>query len=60
MQYKFLIFLFLIQHFFSADSFAQTPIIQKGYFQYPFNPGTQQTLSGSMGELRTNHFHGGL
>ncbi|TAH26016.1 MAG: M23 family metallopeptidase [Cytophagales bacterium] len=37
---------------------AQT--IQKGYFQYPFNPGTNQTLSGSMGELRSNHFHGGI
>lgn len=58
MLHRFLAILFLIQQFLLVNLMAQN--IQKGYFQYPFNPGTSQTLSGSMGELRSNHFHGGI
>ncbi len=31
-----------------------------GYFLFPIRPGTQNFLSGTMGELRPNHFHGGI
>lgn len=32
----------------------------KGYFMFPIRPGVQNFLTGNMGELRANHFHGGL
>lgn len=38
---------------------AQQPY-PKGYFQFPYKPGTKASLTGNMGELRSNHFHGGL
>lgn len=40
---------------------SNTPLpIEKGYFTFPIRPGERNFLSGSMGELRNNHFHGGL
>ncbi|MFD3003138.1 M23 family metallopeptidase [Pontibacter toksunensis] len=33
---------------------------QPGYFLFPIKPGERNYLSGSMGEIRSNHFHGGL
>lgn len=32
----------------------------KGYFMFPIKPGQANFLTGNMGELRSNHFHGGL
>ena len=34
--------------------------VAKGYFLFPIDPGHANYLAGSMGELRPNHFHGGL
>ena len=34
--------------------------VAKGYFLFPIDPGRPNLLAGSMGELRPNHFHGGL
>ncbi|QHJ06069.1 M23 family metallopeptidase [Hymenobacter busanensis] len=41
---------------------AQTPADSslRGYFQFPIKPGQPNLLAASMGELRPNHFHGGL
>ena len=36
------------------------PVVPNGYFLFPIAPGKPNFLSGSMGELRPNHFHGGL
>ncbi len=36
------------------------PAVAPGYFLFPIAPGKQSFLAGSMGELRPNHFHGGL
>ena len=36
------------------------PVVPAGYFMFPIAPGQPGTLAGSMGELRPNHFHGGL
>ncbi|MCC3152040.1 M23 family metallopeptidase [Hymenobacter sp. BT770] len=36
------------------------PVVPAGYFQFPIAPGKPGFLAGSMGELRPNHFHGGL
>ncbi len=60
MKYKFLIPFFIFTLFAIGAVYSQELTIQKGYFQYPFNPGGINTLSGSMGELRSNHFHGGI
>ncbi|MDB5262964.1 MAG: peptidase, partial [Adhaeribacter sp.] len=35
-------------------------LIPTGYFQFPIMPGQQNFLAGSMGEIRPNHFHGGI
>ena len=43
---------------------AQNPHLkdkkEKGYYIFPVQPGKQNFLSGTMGELRPGHFHGGL
>ncbi|MDQ3290565.1 MAG: M23 family metallopeptidase [Bacteroidota bacterium] len=39
---------------------AQNPEEAEGYFLFPIHPGRQNFLSGSMGEIRPNHFHGGI
>ncbi|SNC60869.1 Peptidase family M23 [Hymenobacter gelipurpurascens] len=36
------------------------PAVPKGYFLFPIKPGQPNYLAASMGELRPNHFHGGL
>ncbi len=36
------------------------PAVAPGYFLFPIAPGKQSFLAGSMGELRPNHFHGGI
>lgn len=38
---------------------AQT-VLPQGYFTFPINPGQTNYLAANMGELRNNHFHGGL
>ncbi len=39
---------------------AGRPAVAPGYFLFPIAPGKPGSLAGSMGELRPNHFHGGL
>ncbi|TVT43214.1 M23 family metallopeptidase [Hymenobacter setariae] len=39
---------------------ATTVAVAPGYFLLPIMPGQQNFLAASMGELRPNHFHGGL
>ena len=34
--------------------------VQPGYFLFPIQPGILNSLSGGMGDLRSNHFHAGL
>ena len=36
------------------------PAVAPDYFLFPIKPGKQNFLAGSMGEIRPNHFHGGL
>lgn len=36
------------------------PFTTDGYYLFPINPGQQNYLAGSMGELRSSHFHAGL
>ena len=39
---------------------AGRPTVAPGYFMFPIAPGQPGFLAGSMGELRPNHFHGGI
>ena len=39
---------------------AQENLVAPGYFMFPIMPGQQNFLAGSMGEIRPNHFHGGI
>ncbi len=32
----------------------------EGYYMFPINPGQQNYLAGTMGELRSSHFHAGI
>ncbi|MEP0369233.1 MAG: M23 family metallopeptidase [Cyclobacteriaceae bacterium] len=32
----------------------------QGYYMFPINPGQQNYLAGTMGELRSSHFHAGI
>ncbi len=57
MKYR-LLSLLLFGLFYIALS--QYPQYAKNYFLFPIKPGQKNYLSGSMGELRPNHFHGGL
>jgi hypothetical protein len=40
--------------------YAQNQSYPAGYFQFPIKPGQPNSLAGVLGDLRTNHFHGGL
>lgn len=50
------IFLFIIS---ISITFGQYEKL-KGYFLFPIAPGTQNSLAGTFGELRGNHFHSGI
>lgn len=39
---------------------AVDPAAPAGYFRFPIKPGNKNFLAGSMGEIRPNHFHGGI
>lgn len=43
----------------SFKSFGQDFTI-KNYYLFPINPGQQNYLAGTMGELRSSHFHAGI
>ena len=53
-------FLALFFLFSGLNTSAQKPSIEKGYFLFPIRPGEVNYLSGTMGELRPHHFHGGI
>ncbi len=51
--------LYLLTTFIATIAVAQYDL-PKGYFTFPIKPDQQNFLSGSMGELRSNHFHAGI
>ncbi len=48
------------KHLTLAEAAGASAAVPKGYFLFPIAPGQPGFLAGSMGELRPNHFHGGL
>lgn len=49
-----------ILFFFSLFSLFSQPFTTDNYYLFPINPGKQNFLAGTMGELRSSHFHAGL
>ena len=50
----------ILSLFTGFQTFAQKPNPEKGYYLFPIRPGEVNYLAGTMGELRPNHFHGGI
>lgn len=50
----------LFAYLFTTLAAAAQPAPEQGYFMFPIKPGVRNYLSGSMGEIRATHFHGGL
>lgn len=50
----------LIAYVFTTLGLAAQPAPEAGYFMFPIKPGQRNYLSGSMGEIRATHFHGGI
>jgi murein DD-endopeptidase MepM/ murein hydrolase activator NlpD len=55
----FLLFSFSLQAQFNQLTLP-ADLAPPGYFTFPIMPGLPNFLSGSMGEIRPNHFHGGI
>ena len=53
-------FLFLILLCYAAGIKAQPMPDNESGLLFPINPGTPNTLAGTMGELRSSHFHTGI
>jgi hypothetical protein len=50
----------LFAYVFTTLGLAAQPAPESGYFMFPIKPGQRNYLSGSMGEIRATHFHGGI
>src|SRR5690606_24046017 len=50
----------VILPFLYGVAFSQKENYPKNYFSLPVYPGQVNTLSGALGDLRTNHFHAGI
>ncbi|RLD20580.1 MAG: M23 family peptidase, partial [Bacteroidetes bacterium] len=55
---KHLVFIFLL--FAGSWGFSQPAEEEFGYYLFPIKPGVRNTLAGTMGELRSSHFHTGI
>ena len=61
MKFANYIFIILISACLTNALFAQAQsAYPKGYFMFPIKPGQRNYLAANMGELRPNHFHGGM
>ena len=53
--------LFILLFFVGFQSMVAQPMkADTDYYIFPIKPGVQNTLAGSMGELRSSHFHTGI
>ncbi len=55
---KYIVLVFLL--FVGSWGLSQPAEEEFGYFIFPINPGVRNTLAGTMGELRSTHFHTGI
>ena len=45
---------------FTQLAVSQPMVKSEGYYIFPIKPGVRNTLAGTMGELRSSHFHTGI
>lgn len=55
-MHKFLMILMLTQGFYCMGQLEQ----YRSYYQFPINPGQPNYLAGTVGEMRSAHFHTGI
>jgi peptidase M23-like protein len=51
---------FIVLLLLATSGFSQPMEDEFGYFIFPIKPGVRNTLAGTMGELRSTHFHTGI
>jgi Peptidase family M23 len=51
---------FIVLLLLATCGFSQPMEDEFGYFIFPIKPGVRNTLAGTMGELRSTHFHTGI
>jgi hypothetical protein len=54
------VFILFISVFNAFGQFEEDKTEKEGYYLFPIKPGTRNTLAGTMGELRSSHFHTGI
>ncbi len=52
--------IYVLSIFYTFLALAQQEKYPQNYFSFPIKPGQQNYLAGTMGELRSNHFHAGI
>ena len=52
--------LWALLYLFISTSLLAQEFTTDQYYLFPINPGKQNFLAGTMGELRSSHFHAGL
>ena len=57
---RLLIFVGVFGSFASFGQLEENHIYKENYYLFPIKPGIRNTLAGTMGELRSSHFHTGL
>ncbi len=60
LKYASLFLLFFVSWASLNAQYANEPGKRNAYYIFPIKPGERNSLSGTMGELRTTHFHAGI
>ncbi|MCA6073372.1 M23 family metallopeptidase [Fulvivirga sedimenti] len=60
MRYASFILIFLGINFYSQGQASNGNTSRNDYYIFPIKPGERNSLSGTMGELRSSHFHAGI
>ena len=55
-----LLFYLVFSTYFSSAQLSEEINYSDNYYLFPIKPGVQNTLAGTMGELRSSHFHSGI
>ena len=50
----------LLYNFHLFGQLEENHLRKENYYQFPIKPGIRNTLAGTMGELRSSHFHSGI
>lgn len=56
----FLLTIFLLLTLEGYSQLEENHLYEESYYTFPIKPGLRNSLSGTMGELRSSHFHSGI